>query len=760
MGRTYYIILLFISMISFSSCVQNDSYRIETATFVGSQTCIECHTDEYRSWKGSDHDMAMDTAIAETVLGDFDNAKFERDGFVSRMYKKDGKFYVHTKGPEGKPGDFQIAYTFGYKPLQQYLVPFEDGRLQCLQITWDTDKNRWYHLSDSVYNGEVIKPDDWLYWTNNGQNWNGMCAECHSTNLQKNYNPETHVFNTTWSEIDVSCEACHGPGSEHNKWAAYEETKRPEILNFGFIVKTSNLTSHQLVDQCAYCHARRSSYGEFPHPPKNIFNLMGPQMPIEPYYHVDGQILEEDYVYASFTQSKMYMNKVRCTDCHDVHSLKLKFEGDNRLCLQCHVKADYDTYEHHFHKYASEGGDAIVLNNGKEVIEVGEGSKCINCHMPGGYFMGVDFRRDHSMRVPRPDLSVSLGTPNACNSQCHKDKSPEWSASFTKKWYGLQKRPQFGEVFSKAIRADISSVDDLTGITIDKLNPPIVRAAATMYLGRFPSEESNELVRQLLHDPNPMIRNEAAKSFLANDMEDLINTIAPLLFDSTKLVRLTATVLLTPIPPGQLDSITKSALDAGIKEYIEAMNYSADFAASRHNLGILYTNIGEVKKAEENYKEAIRIDKLFYPAKINLAMLYNGIGDNDKAETLLKDVVKNHPELPDTYYSLGLLMAEKDNYTEAAYFLKEAAERMPDRPRIFYNLALVQQFLNNNAEAGDAFKKAVELDPENQDYLMAIIDYYMKRNQYVNAEKYINEWIEQHPNDASGYKLLKMIEGK
>ncbi|RLD54243.1 MAG: hypothetical protein DRJ05_15030, partial [Bacteroidetes bacterium] len=444
MLKIYYFILFFISVIFISSCNYNETYKLDPPEFVGSQTCIECHADEYHAWKGSDHDMAMDTAIAETVLGDFNDAEFERDGFVSRMYKKDGKFYVHTRGPKGKPGDFQIAYTFGYRPLQQYLVPFEDGRLQCLQITWDTDKNRWYHLSDSVYHGEVIKPDDWLYWTNNGQNWNGMCAECHSTNLQKNYNPETHVFNTTWSEIDVSCEACHGPGSEHNKWAAFEETKRPEIINYGLKIKTNNLTSHQLIDQCAYCHARRSSYGEFPHPKKNIFNLMGPQMPIEPFYHVDGQILEEDYVYASFTQSKMYMNNVRCTDCHDVHSLKLKFDGDNRLCQQCHVKSDYDTYEHHFHKYVGEEGNAIVLSNGKEVIELGEGTKCINCHMPGGYYMGVDFRRDHSMRIPRPDLSVSLGTPNACNSQCHKDKTPDWAASFTQKWYGLQKRPQFG----------------------------------------------------------------------------------------------------------------------------------------------------------------------------------------------------------------------------------------------------------------------------------------------------------------------------
>jgi Tfp pilus assembly protein PilF len=475
---------------------------------------------------------------------------------------------------------------------------------------------------------------------------------------------------------------------------------------------------------------------------------------------VDGQILEEDYVYASFTQSKMYMNNVRCTDCHDVHSLKVKFGGDNRLCQQCHVKADYDTYKHHFHKYKGEEGNPIVLSGGKETIEVGEGAKCINCHMPGGYYMGVDFRRDHSMRIPRPDLSVSLGTPNACNSQCHKDKSPEWAASFTKKWYGMQKRPQFGEVFSKANHEDATSVDELTGITVDKLNPPIVRAAATMYLGHFPTEKSNELVRELLKDPNPMIRNEAAKSFMATDMDDLVKTISPLLGDSTRLVRLSASLLLSGVPTNQLDSITKSLLDTGIKEYIEAMEYSADFAASRHNLGNLYSNIGETKKAEDNFKEAIRIDNMFYPAKINLAMLYNSKGENDKAEILLKDVVKNHPELTDTYYSLGLLMAEKGNYQESVTYLQKASELMPDRPRVFYNLGLVQQYLKNNKEAENAFVKAYGLDNENPAYLVAIVDFYMKTNKNEKAEKYVKEWLKHHPDDTSALELLNMIKGK
>ena len=122
------------------------------------------------------------------------------------------------------PYDFKIAYTFGAYPLQQYLIPFRGGRLQCLTIAWDVKKQKWYHL----YPNQDIPVDDWLHWTNQAQNWNSMCAECHSTNLKKGYNPVTDTYHTTWSEIDVSCEACHGPASIHVEWAQMPEMARPQ----------------------------------------------------------------------------------------------------------------------------------------------------------------------------------------------------------------------------------------------------------------------------------------------------------------------------------------------------------------------------------------------------------------------------------------------------------------------------------------------------------------------------------------------------
>ncbi|MCF6171545.1 MAG: tetratricopeptide repeat protein [Bacteroidales bacterium] len=748
-------LLLFLFSAFLGSCVSEFSQQ--QATFAGSHTCIECHENEYRLWKGSDHDNAMDTAIASTVLGDFDNAEFEWNGFVNRFYTREGKYFVHTQGTGGKAGDFQIAYTFGVRPLQQYLIPFEKGRLQCLQIAWDTERKRWYHLADSVYGGEAFQPDDWLYWTNNGQNWNGMCAECHSTNLQKNFDPQTHVYQTTWSEIDVGCEACHGPGSAHNQWATLPEKMRLSANNLGLVVQTSNISSRQFVDQCAYCHARRSSFGDFVHPRDNVYDILSPQLPIEPYYYPDGQILEEDYVYASFTQSKMHQNKVRCSNCHDVHSLKLKKQG-NDLCMQCHKAVKYNTYDHHFHKDFNEQGAPLILEGGNKTVEVGEGAQCVNCHMPGAYFMGVDYRRDHSMRIPRPDLSDELGTPNACN-QCHTDKSNRWAASFTGKWYeGAHHRPHFGKAMFLAEREDTAAVSGLFEIVESKLSTPLIKAAATSYLSLLPQGRAQETTREMLKDPEAVVRREAVRGLRPKDLADLIQSLVPLLNDPTKMVRIETVAQLSAVPLNEFDTMQKRAFHAALSEYIETMEYSADFTASRHNLGNLYTNLGQFEKAEANYLEAIRIDEQFFPAIINLAMLYNRMNQNGKAEILLKHLVEKHPAFDEAYYSLGLLLGEMQKYDEAIVFLEQAAERMPARPRIFFNLYQLQLYKDQVDKAETSLQQCLELEPGNLDYCYAAIEFYLKLEQTDKAKEYARQALCYHPGLADKAELEQFIQ--
>ncbi len=544
----------------------------DAATFVGREACRPCHEVAFNSWVGSDHDLAMAPADDSSVLGDFDDAAFTSKGITTRFFRRGDGFFVTTQGPDGETADFEITHTFGHDPLQQYLVPFPGGRLQCLTIAWDSVRGEWFDL----YPDDEIPPDDWLHWTRAAQNWNGMCAECHSTNLRKGFDASTNTYDTTWSEIDVSCEACHGPGSLHVKWAGVQPMARPAIDDYGLVVPTGDISSRDQVELCAPCHSRRSELGDYDHSSVALLQSHLPSVLEEGLYHADGQILDEVYVWGSFTQSKMYANDIRCSDCHDVHSLELKFER-NDLCLQCHRADAYDTREHHFHKKIFEGKDS-------------DGALCVKCHMPEQPYMVIDQRADHSLRVPRPDLSQSLGTPNACSQGgCHDDKPLEWSVDAFTRWYGEAKKPHYGPILAAGREGRLEALAPLIRLAGDELYPAIVRATALSLLGRYPGEESTRAFAVALADPEPLVRHTAAISFVAATPEDLVGLVAPLLFDPVKAVRMQAAVQLADAPEQLLKPYQREALRETLAEYRQAMEYSLDFAFAGHNLGNLST---------------------------------------------------------------------------------------------------------------------------------------------------------------------------
>jgi Tfp pilus assembly protein PilF len=722
--------------------------------FAGSKKCGECHKKEYDKWRGSHHDLAMAEANEKTVLGDFNDGVFERFGVTSRFYRKNGGFYVHTQGPDGKMGDFEVTYTFGAYPLQQYLVPFPGGRLQCLPLAWDVKEKKWYHL----YPKAPIDPKDWLYWTNAGQNWNGMCAECHSTNLKKNYDVITDSYKTTWSEISVGCEACHGPGSRHVEWAELPDMARPQTENYKLVVKTGGISSRTQVEHCAPCHSRRAILGDYTHAEPDLLDSLLPSLLTQELYFADGQILEEVYVYGSFTQSKMYRRNVRCSDCHDVHSIKLVKQG-NALCLQCHRGAVYDSKEHHFHKKKGEKGEPIRSKEGKVLFEVGTGAECVQCHMPGRYYMGIDYRPDHSFRIPRPDLSIKLGTPNACN-RCHGDKTNQWSDQYITKWYGPGRRAHYGTIIAAGRKQLPEARQDLIKLAGDPLYPVIVRATALSLLSAYPGDETNQAYEPALMDEEALIRRTAVDQLHVSDPQRQTALVASMLYDPVKAVRIEAARRLTEIPSPQLDEKQNELFKTTLLEYEQAMEYSGDFAFGRYNLANLYVSLKKLELAIENYKAALGIDGQFYPAKVNLAMLYNQMGQNDKTEKLLGEVVREHPELYDVQYSLGLLLAEEKKYGEAARYLQEAAEGMPDRSRVHYNLGLLLDYLGRDVQAESALQRALELEPTNIEYLNAIAQYYLKREMYREAKRIAEQIISRHPNNRLGPQLLEIVNGR
>src|SRR5262245_50331934 len=450
----------------------------------------------------------MDHATEKSVLGDFNDASFEYYGIRSRFFRRDGKFLVETDGPDGKLATFEAKYTFGIDPLQQYLIEFPDGRLQALSIAWDSrpkDKGgqRWFHL----YPSEEIKHDDILHWTKLNQNWNFMCAECHSTNVRKNYDVTNNRFATTWTEISVGCEACHGQGSRHLSWAHDRQSWWP----FGRRDDpTKGLLAHfderrgitwprdprsgeprrsitpallrREVETCGRCHARRSAVSEDWVPGRWLSDthVVSPLAPA--LYEPDGQMHDEVYNYGPFKQSKMFAAGVTCSDCHDPHEAKLRASSDG-VCLQCHAPEKYAVASHNHH----EGVDPPLA--------------CAACHMPTRTYMVIDRRHDHGFRVPRPDLSAKLGTPNACND-CHGNKAAEWAAAAIEQWYGPERKgfQKYARAFHAAWRGELESAALLGAVVADRSAPAFGRASALTELAAHPSSANVDLARAGLSD--------------------------------------------------------------------------------------------------------------------------------------------------------------------------------------------------------------------------------------------------------------------
>jgi len=685
-------------------------------------------------------------------LGDFNDAEFTLHGVTSRFYAKDDKYFVHTNGPGGEMGDFEITHTFGWYPLQQYLVPFAGGRLQCLPIAWDVREKKWYRLPPEG----PLDPEDWLYWTNAAQNWNGMCAECHSTNLKKNYDPQNDTYNTTWSDIDVGCEACHGPCSNHVDWATMPEMARPLAPNFELVQQTSGTSARDSVELCAPCHSRRAALGDYVHAEADLLDSLLPSLLTEELYFADGQILEEVYVYGSFTQSKMYRHGVRCSDCHDVHSIKPVKEG-NALCLQCHRAAQYDSKEHHFHKQKDEPGEPIRSAAGEVLFAVGTGAQCVQCHMPGRNYMGIDYRPDHSFRIPDPTLNAALNTPDAC-LRCHVDKDVKWSDASITKWYGPGRQPHYGTIIEKGRSQDADAAEELTRLAGDPLYPVIVRATALSLLAAYPVEQTDQVMEIGLMDEEALIRRTAVSSIQVPDQEKLARLIGPMLYDPVKAVRIEAASRLAGELKTHLDADQQKIFQVVLQEFEAAMLYSADFSFGRYNLANLYGELDRLQEAISNYEAAIKIDTQFYPAKVNLAMLYNQQGKNEQAEQLLREVVESEPELYEIAYSLGLLLVEMEQYNDAITYLEKAARGLPDRARIHYNLGLLYQQMQRTMRAEKELQLAMMLEPQTLDFQYGLADHYLKRGMLQEARRIAEKMAAMHPDNPIGSQILNYID--
>lgn len=717
---------------------------------VTSQACKSCHEQQFRNWSDSHHDWAWRRPQPENVLGDFDDASIHHNGVTTRFSNREGRYYIETDGPDGKLREFEVEYTVGVEPLQQYLVETEPGRLQALDLAWDTTRRRWYHL----YPDQDLKGGDGLHWAGPYKNWNARCAECHATGYAKNYDARARTYSSVQSEIGVGCEACHGPGEAHVAWAKAPDTYDPSrfsgISSRGLSFDLAVADPGVEIEVCAACHARRQSLTSRSGAPGDRFlDNFVPALLRTGLYHADGQILDEVYVYGSFLQSKMRSQGVRCTDCHEPHGLGTLAEG-NALCTRCHNPEGtprfptlkpglFDSPSHHFHRAD------------------GDGAKCANCHMPARTYMVVDPRRDHSFRVPRPDLSVRLDTPNAC-TLCHDDKTDDWAAGQVRAWYpeGRSGRPHFSEVLAAGRAGDPNATNALLALARMSDRPAIVRATALDLLRGYGPAQA-ESVEDLLADPEPLVRRSAATLQGLAPPRTRAARLVPLLSDPRRSVRIEAARQLVDVPPRDVPPTARPVLRTAIVEYQASLVATLDLPETQMNLAGLAYRTGNPRAAEVALRTALNMDRQLGEAWLRLAELQSTMGRSNEAEMTLRTGLVYLREAGALHSALGLILAERRDYDEAAKRLGRAADLLPGDARIHYNLALVLERLERSDAAESSLRKAMRLAPNDPDILYALAFHNLNRGRLDGAEALAKRFVERHPERSEGGQLLERI---
>ncbi|MBB5210845.1 tetratricopeptide repeat protein [Microbulbifer hydrolyticus] len=707
------------------------------AGYVGAEQCGSCHQAEFDDWKKSHHDLAMKVPNETTVVGDFNNTSFKYYGTESRFYKKDGKYFVRTDGPDGELHDYPVAYTFGIHPLQQYLIALPGGRLQALSVSWDSRSKeeggqRWFHL----YPDEEIKPGDPLHWTGINQNWNFQCADCHSTNLHKNYNADTESFDTQWAEMNVGCEACHGPGEKHVQWAALPEVERSVLKHSGFEVsyrerlkahwnmdpksgiahlKNVDINTQQEISTCAQCHSRRGTQFPGAKPHDKFLDFFHPALLDENLYHADGQIDDEVYVWGSFLQSKMHGAGVTCSNCHNPHSLKTRVEG-NGLCAQCHMPTKFDTAEHHFHPQGSEG------------------AQCVSCHMPTKTYMQVDARRDHSFRVPRPDLSDKIGSPNACIG-CHVDESNQWAADILQEKFGAPD-PHYGE----AIHAGRTGAPDAEGrllkLVMDDTQPEIVRATAVSLLPSYLSQTSAQVLQVIAQGDSELQHLGMARALDRVPQQVRPALAIPLLYEDERVTAALAGDALAGAPMGGYPEEVGKRFNAAISDYVAAAEFNSDRPESLANLAALRAREGNQASAEQLLSQAIELAPYYTPAVINLADLYRASGRESDSETLLREAMDHSYDKAPLQHTLGLSLVRQKKMPQALEMLRTSAHADSATPRYVYVYGIALNSQGKPQEAIRELEQGLERFPGDRQILSALVSIHHEQGNEEEARRY------------------------
>ena len=744
--------------------VANDSTAPKNVApaYAGAQTCQSCHQSEYDQWQQSDHFKAMQTANKDTVLGDFNDIEVNFHDIATRFFIEDGQYKLTTTNKQNKVQTFAVPYTFGFYPLQQYLVDVGEGKLQAFNIAWDSRTKeeggqRWFHLQPI----EKITPEHPFFWQRHFQNWNSRCADCHTTDLKRNFEPKTNSFDTQFSEVNVACESCHGPAGQHIKLAKKGELSGqdsgfsqtlPELKNFSFspnkpIAHADGKPNNSEINVCARCHSLRTpltqpfanteqtyqdthnkseeNYRDTHNKKALAHSANQPQQRFvddnrlewirAPFYHANGSINEEVFVAGSFMQSKMQHAGVTCSNCHNAHTGKVKIQG-NGLCLQCHQAETFNTPEHHHHTPQTDG------------------AMCVNCHMPEKTYMGVDDRRDHSFLIPDLSFNNAASEPQSCLA-CHDKTDKHWREASHKLWGSNSKVNEW-----KVAREHVQSLapqglDEAIAFIQNPGHSYLRRASLLAALSQYRSQEGVDIALANLENDNALLRRAAVESLNILSPRARWQVLSQKLDEPSKSVRFEmARTLVESV--GQLSRSDKAKLMPLLGEYRDMLALNADSPITQLALGNLASNLGDLAVAEQAYLTAYKIEPSYIPVLIQISEFYRQQGQDEKGAGYLSKALKVEPNNAQANHALGLFKIRQKQYGQALANLKISAHSDEALPSFAYIYAVALDHQSQTNLAISELEQAHQRWPADTDVLSALISYLNKTGQTDKAQQY------------------------
>jgi tetratricopeptide (TPR) repeat protein len=657
------------------------------------------------------------------VLGDFNDTSVEFHNIKSRFFIKANQYFIETLNKKGITQTFPVVYTFGFDPLQQYILDTGNGHMQAFNIAWDTrDKaqggQRWFHLQPS----ETITNEHPFFWQRHFQNWNSRCAECHTTGYEKNYQAETNSYATQFAEATVGCESCHGPAVLHQTQAksdTFDSNKgfnqllgKPPAWGFAPEDPIANLVSgknSQYIQQCADCHSRRLPIADKTRtidesPPDfhsvNVLSLLSANL-----YFDDGQIKDEVFVMGSFLQSKMAKAGVTCSNCHNPHSGQLTLPG-NQTCTQCHSADTYDSEKHHQHQANSAG------------------AQCVDCHMPARTYMQVDDRRDHSFVIPNADISNSTDSPNACLS-CHQTKDLTWVKTQLANW-GDKNLEAISTLAATDHWSNIHLLSGQEQVVFARqtlaTTSPIVAAKLLEIINQQPNQTSVSIAIEQLNSAQPLLRRAAIDVLRHLPPEQGYQYLYPMLEDPVKSVRFHATSLLASWL-SQMPKTLLPNLDSVLQEYKTSLLVTADFPSSQISLAQLALAIGDNKTAQKHFEQALTIAPNLPLAMLAFADFWRQTNNQTNELAILEKALSLHTDFSDVLHQYGLFWVRKKEYKKATEWLVKASELIDAQPYYAYVAATALDSINRTKQAIELLINANQRWPHQTDLLYSLALY-------------------------------------